>query len=144
MSTQQRNSACLVRVDPSTVDVLRRQTLVVLEANHYFFEELPEFGPEAQFALSQIYRDAFAVLDAIGWSSDPVAGPIDVPLTAGHIDQLRRCSYDLRVTNINRSDQLDAATDQEAAAIRADLDANLTAVRTLDHLFSDYTRATSD
>jgi hypothetical protein len=61
MSTQQRNSACLVSVDPSTVEVLRRQTLVVLEANHYFFEELPEFGPEAQFALSVIYRDAFAV-----------------------------------------------------------------------------------
>jgi len=144
MSTQQRNSACLVRVDPSTVDVLRHQTLVVLEANHYFFEELLSFGAEAQFALSVIYRDAFAVLDAIGWSSDPVAGPVDVPLTDGHIDQLRRCSYDLRVTNINRSDQLDTASDQEAAAIRADLDANLAAVHTLDHLFSNHTRATSD
>jgi hypothetical protein len=144
MSTQQRNSACLVRVDPSTVDVLRRQTLVVLEANHYFFEELPEFGPEAQFALSVIYRDAFAVLDAIGWSPDPAAGPVDVPLTDGHIDQLRRCSYDLRVTNINRSDQLDAATAQKAAAIRADLDANRSAVRTLDRLFSDYASVASD
>lgn len=29
MSTQQRNHACLVPVDPSTVDVLRQQTLVV-------------------------------------------------------------------------------------------------------------------
>jgi hypothetical protein len=144
MSTQQRNSACVVRVDPSTVDILRRQTLVVLETNHYFFEEILEFGPEAQHALSVIYRDAFAVLDAIGWAETQAAGPIDVSLTVGHIDQLRRCSYDLRVTNINRSDQLDAATDQEAAAIRADLDANLAAVRTLDHLFSDYTRATSD
>ena len=61
MSTQQRNSACVVRVDPSTVDILRRQTLVVLEANHYFFEEILEFGPEAQHALSVIYRDAVAV-----------------------------------------------------------------------------------
>jgi hypothetical protein len=144
MSTQQRNSACLVRVDPSTVDVLRRQTLVVLEANHYFFEEILEFGPEAQHALSVIYRDAFAVLDAIGWGEDQAAGPIDVPLTAGHIDQLRRCSYDLRATNINRSDQLDTASDHEAAAIRDDLAANLAAVRILDHLISDYTRASSD
>jgi hypothetical protein len=144
MSTQQRNSACLVRVDPFTVVVLRRQTLVVLEANHYFFEELPEFGPEAQFALSVIYRDAFAVLDAIGWGHDQAASPTDVPLTDGHIDQLCRCSYDLRVTNINRSDQLDAATDQEAAAIRADLDANRAAVHALDILFSAYTRASSD
>jgi len=144
MSTEQRNSACLVSVDPSTVDVLRRQTLVVLEANHYFFEEILEFGPEAQFALSVIYRDAFAVLDAIGWEETQAAGPIDVPLTAGHIDQLRRCSHDLRVTNINRSDQLDTASAQDAAAIRADLAANLAAVRTLDQLFSDFAHATSD
>lgn len=144
MSIQQRNSACLVRVDPSTVDVLRRQTLVVLEANYYFFEEILEFGPEAQHALSVIYRDAFAVLDAIGWAETQAAGPVDVPLTAGHIDQLRRCSHDLRVTNINRSDQLDTASDQEATAIRDDLAANLAAVHTLDHLFSDYTQATSD
>jgi hypothetical protein len=144
MSTAQRSHACLVRVDPSAVDVLRHQTLVVLEANHYFFEELPNFGPEAQFALSQIYRDAFAVLDAVGWSPDPVTRPIDVPLTAGHIDQLRRCSHDLRVTNINRSDQLDTASDQEAAAIRDDLAANLAAVHTLDQLFSDFARATTD
>ncbi|HET6506261.1 MAG TPA: hypothetical protein VFG42_05700 [Baekduia sp.] len=144
MSTQQRNRACVVRVDPSTADVLRTQTLVVLEANHYFFEEILEFGPEAQHALSVIYRDAFAVLDAIGWSPTPAAGSIDVPLTDGHIDQLRRCSYDLRVTNINRSDQLDAVTDQEAAAIRDDLAANLAAVHTLDHLISNYAQATSD
>jgi hypothetical protein len=126
------------------VDVLCRQTLVVLEANHYFFEEILEFGPKAQHALSVIYRDAFAVLDAIGWSPDPVAGPIDVPLTDGHIDQLRRCGYDLRVTNINRCNQLDAATVQEAAAVRAGIDANVAAVRILDHLFSDYASAISD
>jgi hypothetical protein len=144
MSTQQRNSACVVSVDPITADVLRLQTLVVLEANHYFFEEILEYGPEAQHALLVIYRDAFAVLDAIGWSSNPDAGLIDVPLTDGHIDQLRRCSYDLRVTNINRSDQLDTATAQEAATVRAAIDANLTAARTLDRLFSDYAQATSD
>jgi hypothetical protein len=144
MSTQQRSSACLFSVDPSTVDVLRRQTLVVLEANHYFFEELLSFGPEAQFALSVIYRDAFAVLDAIGWAETQAAGPVDVPLTAGHIDQLRRCSYDLRVTNINRSDHLDTASDQEAAAIRDDLVANLAAVHILDHLISDFAQSTSD
>jgi hypothetical protein len=144
MSTQQRNSVCLVSVNPSTVDVLRRQTLVVLEANHYYFEEILEFGPEAQHALSVLYRDAFAVLDAIGWAENQAAGPIDVPLTAGHVDQLRRCSYDLRVTNVNRSDQLDTATDQEAVAIRDDFAANLAAVNTLDQLFSNFAQATSD
>lgn len=145
MSTQQRNSACLVRVDPSTADVLRHQTLVILEANHYYFEELLNFGPEAQHALSVIYRDAFAVLDALGWSDEPTAGPIDVPLTDGHIDHLRRCRFDLGHTNINRLDLLDAAaTEEEAAGIHADIDADRTAARILDLLFSNYARAASD
>jgi hypothetical protein len=145
MSTAQRNDACLVPVDPSTADILRRQTLVVLEANHYFYEELLQFGPEAQFALSVIYRDAFAVLDAIGWSAEPDAGTVEVPLTDGHIDQLRRCRFDLGHTNINRLDLLDTATtEEEAAAIRADIDADRTAAQTLDRLFADYASAASD
>src|ERR1041384_6268829 len=118
MSTQQRISACVVSVDPSTVDVLRRQTLVVLEANHYFFEDLPEFGPEAQFALSVIYRDAFAVLDAIGSAPDPPRGPF----APGH-------------TNTNRLDLLDAATsEEEATEIRAAIEADRTAAMALDRL----------
>ncbi|WP_445148043.1 hypothetical protein [Baekduia sp. Peel2402] len=103
MSTQQPNSACLVSVDPSTADILRRQTLIILEANHYYFEEILEFGPEAQHALSVIYRDAFAVLDAIGWrrGKEP-ACTVDVPFTAGFAEQLRQRRYDLGHTNIDR------------------------------------------
>jgi hypothetical protein len=70
---------------------------------------------QRQFALSVIYRDAFAMLDAIGWSPDPDADTVDVPLTDGHIDQLRRCRFDLGHTNINRLDLLDAATTEEKA-----------------------------
>jgi hypothetical protein len=142
MSTTQRNSACLVPVDPSLADVLRHQTLVVLEANHHYFEELLDFGPEAQFALSVIYRDAFAVLDAIGWGPDATAGPVDVPLTDGQVEQLRRQRFDLGHTNINRLDLLDAAgSEEEAAAVRADIDADRAAAQALDRLFSDYARA---
>jgi hypothetical protein len=121
MSTQQRISACVVSVDPSTADVLRHQTLVVLEANHYYFEEILEFGPEAQHALSVIYRDAFAVLDAIGWRrpEDPPA-TVDAPFTAGFIEQLHRRRYDLGHTNIDRVaqpswDQAVVDRDREAA-----------------------------
>jgi hypothetical protein len=106
MSTQQPNSACLVSVDPSTADILRRQTLVILEANHYYFEEILEFGPEAQHALSVIYRDAFAVLDAIGWRPPDDPPPtVDVPFTAGFVEQLRQRRYDLGHTNIDRVQQ---------------------------------------
>jgi hypothetical protein len=90
MSTAQRNDACLIAVDPSLGEILRHQTLVVLEAHHHYFEDLLDLSPQAQHALSVIYRDAFVVLDALGWSPDPDATTIDVPLTAGHIIQLRR------------------------------------------------------
>jgi len=102
MSTKQRNDACMVSVDPSTADVLRHQTLVVLEANHYYFEDILEFGPEAQHALSVIYRDAFAVLDAIGWRRPEEPVTVEVPFTAGFIEQLRRRRYDLGHINIDR------------------------------------------
>ena len=120
MSTPQRNSACIVPVDPSTADVLRHQTLVVLEANHYYFEEILEFGPEAQHALSVIYRDAFAVLDAIGWRRPDEPATVDVPFTAGFIEQLHRRRFDLGHTNIDRVsqetwDQAVVDRDREAA-----------------------------
>ncbi len=138
MSTQQRNSACLVRVDPSTADVLRQQTLVTLEANHHFFEEILEFGPDAQLALAQIYRDAFAVLDAIGWHrpDDPPAS-IDVPITPGHAEQLFRRRYELGLANIDRLAVRDAETDpQRHAEIDALIATDRTAAVTLDSLIT--------
>lgn len=121
MSTTQRNDAHVVAVDPSTADTFRLQTLLVLEANHHYFEDILDFGPDAQHALSVIYRDAFAVLDTIGWRppSDPPS-TIDVPFTAGFIEQLHRRRYDLGHTNIDRVrqapwDQAVVDRDREAA-----------------------------
>jgi hypothetical protein len=116
MSTEQRNDACVITVDRQVGEVLRQQTLIVLEANHHCFEDVRDLGPEAQLALSRIYRDAFAVLDALGW--DPGAGAAagardatDVPLTAGHMEQLCRRREDLGHTNLDRLDDgvVDAA-----------------------------------
>jgi hypothetical protein len=143
MSAIQRNDAVLVGVDPSTADVLRQQTLVVLEANHYYFEEILAFGPEAQLALSVIYRDAFAVLDAIGWRrpEDPPE-TVDVPITPGHAEQLFRRRYDLGHTNIDRLATRDAESDP---AMRAEIDAAIAADReaaiTLDALIANATAA---
>jgi hypothetical protein len=140
MSTQQRIDACLISVDPSTADVLRRQTLVTLEANHYFFEEILEFGPDAQLALSVIYRDAFAVLDAIGWRrpEDPPAS-VDVPITPGHAEQLFMRRYELGHANIDRLAMRDAEPDPTS---RAEIDAAIAADRraamVLDGLIAAY------
>jgi hypothetical protein len=136
MSTAQRNDACLVPVDPSTADILRRQTLIVLEANHYFFEEILEFGPEAQYALSVIYRDAFAVLDAIGWRrpEDPPA-TVDVPFTAGFVEQLRQRRYELGHTNIDRLSSRDGEGDlDERNRIDVEIESDRNAAIALDRL----------
>jgi hypothetical protein len=136
MSIKQRNDAVLIGVDPCTADVLRQQTLVTLEANHYFFEEILAFGPQAQFALAQRYRDAFAVLDAIGWRRpDEPPASVDVPMTPGFTQQLLRRRYDLGHTNIDR-----LATRDAHPAARAEIDAAIAADRqaaiTLDDLIA--------
>ena len=142
MSTQQRNDACLVPVDPSQADVLRLQTLRVLEANHDFFEDLLEFGPEAQHALSVIYRDAFAVLDALGWRRPEHPTTVDVPLSTGHIDQLRRRRYDLGHTNIDRLTTRDQATDPSViATIDQAIATDRLAARALDQLMARHASA---
>jgi len=138
VSTKQSNGATLIGVDPSTADVLRRQTLVTLEADHHLVEDLREFGPEAQFALSVRYRDAFAVLDAIGWRrpEDPPAS-VDVPMTPGFTQQILRRRYDL-----DRLATRDAEPDPQA---RAEIDAAIAADRaaaiTLDDLIAYATAA---
>jgi hypothetical protein len=127
MSTKQRNDVCVVSVTSSEADVLRQQTLVTLEANHYFFEEILEFGPEAQRALAQWYRDAFAVLDAVGWRRpDEPPETVDVPITPGHAEQLFRRRYDLGHANIDRLATRDAEPDERT---RAEIDAAIAADR---------------
>jgi hypothetical protein len=138
MSTAQRNDACLISVGPEQADVLRHQTLVVLEANHYYFEDLLDFGPEAQFALSVIYRDAFAVLDAIGWAPDPDAGTVEVPISTGHLEQLRHRHYDLAHANIDR---LPAPDQPVSAQTRKDLDVTRTAIAHLNAIIANAGRS---
>jgi hypothetical protein len=138
MSTTQRNDAVLIGVDPPTADVLREQTLAALEANHYFFEELLTYGPDAQLALAQLYVDAFTILDTIGWHR-PTTPPtsIDVPLTPRITQQLLHRRYDLGHTNIDRLATRDAEPDPTArAAIDATIATDRVAAITLDRLIS--------
>jgi hypothetical protein len=104
MSSEQRNDVCVVVVDPEVGEVVRQQSLAVLEANGHYFDAVEAFGAEAQRALAAIYREAFAVLDAIGWSREEVAArqEVAVPLTPGHVEQLARRRFELGHANIDR------------------------------------------
>ncbi|HEY4267804.1 MAG TPA: hypothetical protein VGM94_06390 [Galbitalea sp.] len=139
MSTPQRNDACVISVDSPLGEILRHQTLVVLEANHHHFEDLLDLNPQAQHAVSVIYRDAFAVLDALGWTPGPNAEPINVPLTAGYLLQLRRRHQDLIHTNLDRLAMRNQSTDDETiAALDTQIAADHMAARALVRLLVVY------
>jgi hypothetical protein len=134
MSILQRNDACTLAVSPETADVLRLQVKIILEDNHHHFEDLLDFSPEAQYGLSVIYREAFAVLDAVGWRrpEDPPAS-VDVPLAGGLVNRLYLRRYDLGVANIDRLEALDR-DGGDIADIRPALDTDRLAAQTLDRL----------
>jgi hypothetical protein len=103
MSTTQRNDAPILAVPSELVATLREQTLVVLEVNHHHFEDVCTMSVPAQLALAAIYRDAFAVLDAIGWTAPRQrAATTLVPLSTGHLTQLHTRHADLTHTNADR------------------------------------------
>jgi hypothetical protein len=140
VSIEQRNDTCVITVGRQVGEVVREQSLAVLEYNHHYFEELRRFGPEARRALATIYRDAFAVLDAVGWAPPP-DGPdapvsFSVPLTAGHVEQLLRCRCDLGRTNLDRVDR-----DGPERLDRAALDADREAAQVLDRLAAEFAGA---
>lgn len=139
MSTKQRNDVQVVTVPRDDVAVIREQSLVTLEANHHYFEEVEAFHAPARKALADIYRDAFTTLDAIGWDATEAAeaGPspddeIPVPLTAGHVDQLRARRFELGHANIDRVEHTMGWT-------VADLEPDRRKAKALDRLFGAWT-----
>jgi hypothetical protein len=93
MSTPQRTPVRVVVVDRETAAVLRLQAKNVMVFGHDLFEDLLEFGPEAQHALSMRFRAACDVIDVVGWDPDtdiPEDATFAVPLTDDLVEQLRQ------------------------------------------------------
>jgi hypothetical protein len=143
MNTPEPRPATTITVEPWLADVLRHQCLVTQKVNHRAFARLRELRPDEQFALSMIYRDAFSAIEAIGWEPDPDAIAVEVPLTAGLVEQLYRRRYELGAANFDRLDALAGASAEEAARLRAEIEADRLAGQALDRLFAEYDRATS-
>ena len=120
MSTPEPRPATMITVEPWLAAVLRHQCLVTQKVNHRAFARLRDLPPDEQYALSMIYRDAFAAIEAIGWEPDPDAVAVEVPLTAGLIEQLYRRRYELGAANFDRL-----------------------AAQALDRLFAEYDHAVS-
>ncbi len=145
MSAHQGSYACRITVDRQTADVLREESKLVLVFNHETFEDFSDFTPVDQEALADIFCDAIAVIKAVGWEPEPDgAEQFEVSLTAGHIEQLhkRREDRDAFICDL-LYDLEGAETDEQAAAIDAEITTTHLATETLDRLFTDYTHATT-
>jgi hypothetical protein len=139
MSTPQGSSACRITVDPSTADVLRVEAKKVLMFNHQPFEDFLDYVPAKQLALADVYRDATAVIDALGWNPDTVdqQDPVEVSLTTGHVQQLHRRRCDLLDTNLDLL--ADIGTDRHAnALVMAEIHHNRHCTEALNRVFDAY------
>jgi hypothetical protein len=135
MSVQQRNDPRVLTVDRPTAEVVRAETLAVLEVNSHHFDDVERYGAAGRRALRALYAEAFAVLDAVGWGDDPPPASVAVPLTAGHMAQLRERRRELGHLNLDRLSPL-AAEPPDPEAI----DATRRAAQALDRLQTAFTR----
>ena len=139
MSAHQGISACRIQVDPSTADVLRVEAKKVLMFNHEPFEDFLDYVPAKQLALADVYRDATAVIDALGWDPDrnPHHDSVEVPLTRGHIEQLHHRRCDLLDTNLDLLTDI-GADRHHNAIVMAEIHANRHGVEALNRVFDAY------
>jgi hypothetical protein len=139
MSAHQGSPACRISVDPSTADVLRVEAKKVLMFNHDPFEDFLDYRPAKQLALADIYRDATAVIDALGWDPDrnPHVESVEVPLTRGHIEQLHHRRCDLLDTNLDLLTDI-GADRQQNAIVMAEIHHNRRGVEGLNRVFDAY------
>ncbi|HEX5925501.1 MAG TPA: hypothetical protein VFY45_16835 [Baekduia sp.] len=139
MSAPQGSFGCRITVDPSTADVLRIEAKKVLMFNHEPFEDFLDYVPTKQLALADIFRDATAVIDALGWDPDtnvPQAR-VEVPVTADHIQQLHKRRCDLLDTNLDLLEDIGADA-ESLAFIMAEIHANRRSVEAINRIFDAY------
>jgi hypothetical protein len=139
MSTHQGNSACPITVDRSTADVWRIEAKKVLMFNHEPFADYLDYRPCRQLALADIFRDATAVIDAVGWDPDTteLAERVEVPITLGHVQQLHKRRCDLLDTNLDLLKDIGADNDANAI-VMAEIHANRRSTEALDRVLSTY------
>jgi hypothetical protein len=143
MSTPQPSRARVITVDRTTADVLRLEAKKVMVFNHELFEDLLDFGPQAQKALSMRFRDASDLIDVVGWDPNDAADTttFDVPLTDDLVEQLRHRRWDLAATNLDRLDNV-SAHDPIPPDLLAEITTDRLAAQALDNLIGTYTIAT--
>ena len=106
----------VVTVDPGLREVLRSQTLLVLEFKHEPFEDLRDLEPAELLALAAIFRDAMAVLDTIGWLPTEQTTTVEVAISPGHLAQLEWLRADVAMSIVEALDSGEDLTDPDDVA----------------------------
>ncbi len=140
MSAPQGNDGCRITVDPSDADVLRIEAKKVLMFNHEEFEDYLDHPPCKQLALADIFRDATAVIDALGWDPDtcPPRASVEIPLTPGHIEQLHKGRTDLLNHNLDLLSDIDHNLELHDI-VMTEIHNNRHSVEALNRIFNTYT-----
>jgi hypothetical protein len=139
MSTPQPSRVRGLTVGRETADVLRLEAKKVLVFGHDAFEDLLEFGPQAQYALSMRFRDTCALIDAVGWDPDDTgdAATFEVPLTGDLVEQLCHRRWDLGATNLDRLDNV-SVHEPIPPDLLAEITIDRLAAGALDRLIGEY------
>ncbi len=141
MSAHQGNSPCRITVTTSDADVLRLEAKKVLMYKHEGFEDFVYHVPVKQLAQADIFRDATAVIDALGW--DPALNPprktFTVPLTSGHVEQLYDCRRELLDHNRDLLGEMGDDQDDNAI-ITSDIHNNHHSIEALNRIFDAYNK----
>jgi hypothetical protein len=141
MSTPQRTPVRVITVDRETAAVLRLQAKNVMVFGHDLFEDMLEFGFEAQYALSMRFRAACDVIDIVGWDPDAEVAEdatFEVPLTDDLVEQLRHRRMDLALTNVDRLPENNGPI---SAELLAEITVDRLAQGRLDRVFRAYAKA---
>ncbi|MCW2994137.1 MAG: hypothetical protein JWQ18_1632 [Conexibacter sp.] len=113
VAARSRPQRRVVSLDPGLREVLRSQTLQVLDYNHHRFEEVLDLAPAELLDAAAIFRDALAVLDTIGWLPTAQNETVTVTIAPGHLVELDRLRADLAMRVLDRLDSRERLTEPE-------------------------------
>jgi hypothetical protein len=125
------NLSRVVVIEAGLREVLRSQTLVVMEFTHDRFDEARDLEPSKLLAAASIFRDAIAVLDTIGWvAGEQDQRPARVTMTPSHLAQLQWLRSDVAMSLVTGLDDREDLTEADDIA---ELEENLRAARLIVH-----------
>ncbi|MCU1675563.1 MAG: hypothetical protein JWM93_321 [Frankiales bacterium] len=125
------NISRVVVIEPGRREVLRSQTLAILDFIHDRFDEARDLEPSKLLVAASLFRDAITVLDIIGWvAGEQDQRPARVTMTRGHLAQLEWLRGDVAMSIVTSLDDRESTTEADDIAA---LEENIRTARCIVH-----------